>query len=63
MGAMPMYVPDFKTIVMPAIVAAMDEWKADAERSESPWGDGPWGQGRGLSVCKAVRKSSLCGAV
>jgi hypothetical protein len=34
MGAMPMYVPDFKTVVMPAVVAAMDEWKADAEKSE-----------------------------
>jgi phosphoribosylcarboxyaminoimidazole (NCAIR) mutase len=29
-----MYVPDFKTVVMPAVVAAMDEWKADAEKSE-----------------------------
>lgn len=26
------YVPDFKTVVMPAIVSAIDEWKVDAER-------------------------------
>ncbi|KAG2486876.1 hypothetical protein HYH03_014470 [Edaphochlamys debaryana] len=32
MGAMPMYVPDFKNVVMPAIVAALDEWKKDSEK-------------------------------
>lgn len=36
MGALPMHVPDFKTLVMPAIVAALDEWKQDAERSAWP---------------------------
>ena len=35
MGSMPMYVPDFKNVVMPAIVAALDEWKADAEKSRA----------------------------
>lgn len=34
MGSMPMYVPDFKNVVMPAIVAALDEWKQEAEKSE-----------------------------
>ncbi len=34
MGALPMHVPDFKTLVMPAIVAALEEWKQEAERSE-----------------------------
>ncbi|KAG2435366.1 hypothetical protein HXX76_007439 [Chlamydomonas incerta] len=32
MGAMPMYVPDFKNVVMPAIVAALDEWKKESEK-------------------------------
>ncbi|EFJ44103.1 dynamin-related GTPase [Volvox carteri f. nagariensis] len=32
MGAMPMYVPDFKNVVMPAIVSALDEWKKDSEK-------------------------------
>uniref|UniRef100_A0A7S0WQI3 Dynamin GTPase n=1 Tax=Chlamydomonas leiostraca TaxID=1034604 RepID=A0A7S0WQI3_9CHLO len=32
MGSMPMYVPDFKNVVMPAIVAALDEWKAEADK-------------------------------
>eukprot|EP00798_Chlamydomonas_sp_ICE-L_P013203 gene13203-19038_t len=32
MGSMPMYVPDFKNVVMPAIVVALDEWKGDAEK-------------------------------
>eukprot|EP00955_Chlamydomonas_euryale_P092601 364722-Chlamydomonas_euryale.AAC.8 len=32
-GSLPMYVPDFKNTVFPAIVAALDEWKADADRS------------------------------
>jgi len=30
MGAMPMHVPDFKTVIMPATVAALDEWKHEA---------------------------------
>lgn len=34
MGSMPMYVPDFKNVVMPAIVAALDEWKVEADKSE-----------------------------
>lgn len=36
MGALPMVVPDFKNVVMPAIVVALDEWKRDAEKSEWP---------------------------
>ncbi|KAG2446820.1 hypothetical protein HYH02_008380 [Chlamydomonas schloesseri] len=32
MGAMPMYVPDFKNVVMPAIIAALDEWKKESEK-------------------------------
>mmetsp|Transcript_19122 Transcript_19122/g.32848 ORF Transcript_19122/g.32848 Transcript_19122/m.32848 type:complete len:797 (-) Transcript_19122:788-3178(-) len=32
MGSYPMHVPDFKTLVMPAIVVALEEWKLDAER-------------------------------
>ncbi|GIM07018.1 hypothetical protein Vretimale_11226, partial [Volvox reticuliferus] len=32
MGAMPMYVPDFKNVAMPAIVSALDEWKKDSEK-------------------------------
>ncbi|GLI59822.1 hypothetical protein VaNZ11_001793 [Volvox africanus] len=32
MGAMPMYVPDFKNVVMPAIISALDEWKKDSEK-------------------------------
>lgn len=39
MGALPMHVPDFKTVVMPAIVAAIDEWKSDAEKSGWLFGD------------------------
>lgn len=35
MGSMPMHVPDFKNVVMPALVAALDEWKAEADKSES----------------------------
>ncbi len=34
MGSLPMYVPDFKTVVMPAISSALDEWKNEAEKSE-----------------------------
>ncbi len=34
MGSLPMYVPDFKTVVMPALVVALDEWRVDAEKSE-----------------------------
>lgn len=34
MGAMPMHVPDFKTVIMPAVVAALDEWKQEALKSE-----------------------------
>lgn len=34
MGSMPMYVPDFKNVVMPAVVAALDEWKQEADKSE-----------------------------
>ena len=34
MGSLPMYVPDFKTVCMPAIVSALNEWKKDAEKSE-----------------------------
>lgn len=34
MGAMPMCVPNFKNVVMPAIVHALDEWKHDAIKSE-----------------------------
>lgn len=33
--ALPMYVPEFKTVIMPAIVAALDEWKIDAEKMAS----------------------------
>jgi hypothetical protein len=35
MGAMPMHVPQFKTVVMPAIIAAMEEWKEEAIKSEA----------------------------
>ena len=35
LGSLPMHVPDFKNVVMPAITAALDEWKMDTERSES----------------------------
>ena len=35
MGSLPMYVPDFKNVVMPAIVHALDEWRNEAEKSES----------------------------
>ena len=35
MGAMPMHVPDFKNVIMPAVVAALDEWKGEATKSES----------------------------
>lgn len=34
MGAMPMCVPNFKNVVMPAIIAALDEWKHEAIKSE-----------------------------
>ena len=34
MGSLPMYVPDFKNVVMPAIVHALDEWRNEAEKSE-----------------------------
>lgn len=37
MGSLPMFVPDFKNVVMPAIVIALDEWKNEAEKSE--WRD------------------------
>lgn len=36
MGAMPMNVPDFKTVIMPATVHALDEWKHEAIKSELP---------------------------
>lgn len=32
MGSLPMMVPDFKNVVMPAIVTALDEWKREAEK-------------------------------
>ena len=32
--ALPMYVPEFKNVIMPTITSALDEWKADAEKSE-----------------------------
>ncbi len=34
MGNLPMMVPEYKNVVMPAIVKAMDEWKHEAEKSE-----------------------------
>jgi dynamin GTPase len=34
MGALPMVVPDFKNIVVPAITSAMEEWRSEAEKSE-----------------------------
>ncbi len=33
MGSLPMVVPDFKNIVMPAIVVALEEWRKEAEKS------------------------------
>lgn len=35
MGSLPMFVPDFKNAVMPAIVIALDEWRDEAEKSKS----------------------------
>lgn len=32
--SLPMYVPDFKTVIMPAIAQAMDDWKGEALRGE-----------------------------
>lgn len=31
-GKVPLYVPDFKNIVIPAIIRALDDWKAEATR-------------------------------
>ncbi len=53
MGAMPMYVPDFKNVVMPAIIAALDEWKRESERSECRWG-GRGGLGARVEHCQVV---------
>ncbi|MEW5315586.1 MAG: hypothetical protein WDW38_007004 [Sanguina aurantia] len=30
--SMPMYVPEFKNVVMPAVTAAMDEWRIEAQK-------------------------------
>lgn len=30
----PLYIPEFKTIIMPAVIKALDEWKGEADRSE-----------------------------
>lgn len=32
---MPMYVPEFKNVVMPAVTAAMDEWRTEAQKGGS----------------------------
>ena len=39
-GKVPLNVPEFKTFIMPAIVRALDEWRAEAERSEQQLGGG-----------------------
>ena len=51
-GSMPMYVPDFKNVCMPAIVAAMDEWKQEANRSESD----SWDSHPGSPVARPVAR-------
>ncbi len=72
MGAMPMYVPDFKNVVMPAIIAALDEWKRDSEKSEQaahmrlrprPWGvSGPGllGVGSTAAASRGRPRTSHC---
>lgn len=42
--ALPMYVPEFKNVIMPTITSALDEWKADAEKSEGAGGMGSGGR-------------------
>jgi hypothetical protein len=37
-GKVPLNVPEFKTFIMPAIVRALDEWRAEAERSKQQLG-------------------------
>lgn len=32
-GKAPLNVPEFRTFIMPAVVKALDEWRAEAERS------------------------------
>eukprot|EP00983_Pelagomonas_calceolata_P118239 1160488-Pelagomonas_calceolata.AAC.2 len=54
MGAMPMHVPDFKTVIMPATVAALDEWKHEAVKSETRM----W-----LCPCAAVSLCRCCATV
>jgi hypothetical protein len=33
-GKVPLIVPEFRTFIMPAVVKALDEWRAEAEKSE-----------------------------
>lgn len=33
-GKVPLNVPEFKTFIMPAVVRALDEWRAEAEKSK-----------------------------
>lgn len=46
-----MHVPDFKTLIMPAVVQALDEWKQEALKSE---GQGGAGQGGLRCACGAA---------
>ncbi|KIY95990.1 Dynamin-related protein 12A [Monoraphidium neglectum] len=46
-GKVPLNVPEFKNVVMPAVVRALDEWRHDAEKSEGRGRGKGRGQGEG----------------
>lgn len=33
-GKAPLYIPEFKNIIMPAVIKALDDWRSEAEKSE-----------------------------
>lgn len=37
-GKVPLIVPEFKTFIMPAVIRALDEWRAEGEKSEQGCG-------------------------
>lgn len=66
-GKVPLNVPEFKTFIMPAIVRALDEWRAEAERSEQQLGRGTLlrgmragTEGRGAASAEVSSVGSSC---